>query len=86
VFVCAEQDGNILANRKAQKEWESFAVESVKGGVLLKTWHGKYMGVDFMHKLISTELSAASVFTIEGELRCRGNLVGVLPGSKIVVT
>jgi hypothetical protein len=39
-----------------------------------------------MHELISTELSSASVFTIEGELRRHGNLVGVLSGARLIVT
>jgi hypothetical protein len=46
-YISLDLDGMLTTSFVLDEAATFRAVESVDGGMLLKTWHGKYMGVDF---------------------------------------
>lgn len=53
-FLCVEEDGTVLANRRLNSTWETFQIvphhgenaSQVAGGVALRSFHGGYLGIN----------------------------------------
>ena len=42
-YLCAEPQGNVVANRDAAKGWEQWTIQTDDKGVTFKSTHGKYL-------------------------------------------
>ncbi|ETM40751.1 hypothetical protein L914_13404 [Phytophthora nicotianae] len=55
-FLCVEEDGTILADRRLNSTWETFQVvphhAENTGGVALRTFHGGYLCIDPVEKRV----------------------------------